>query len=356
MERIYFLFLAMVLAVPICTPISAAASSVAAVFVFGDSTVDVGNNNFLTQSPAKSNFPPYGLDLPSAKATGRFSNGYVGVDYSAKRLGFNESPPPWFSIAHGEQVTRGVNFASAASGIFDTTGANISIPLSQQISYFDVASRQLRNRIGSRAARHFLSKSIYYMSTGNNDLILSYTKTGILSGSQQKLLITQLADEFKNRMKGLHKQGARKFLVFGTSLIGCIPILRLTVPGDVCVEYLNQLSQQFNNATVVVLRDLASDLKGFSYSFINIYDYVSLISSKPRQYGFTEVSSACCGLGRLNAQVPCSANTTYCSNRDNYFYWDQFHPTQAFYAGVTRAAFQGRRYASPVTIKQLVRL
>ena len=47
--------------------------------VFGDSTVDVGNNNYL-QSVVKSNFAPYGRTFPGNVATGRFCDGKLAVD------------------------------------------------------------------------------------------------------------------------------------------------------------------------------------------------------------------------------------------------------------------------------------
>lgn len=58
---------------------SAAAQQATAMFVFGDSLVDSGNNNFLN-SVAKSNFYPYGVDSTRG-ASGKFSNGDTFVDY-----------------------------------------------------------------------------------------------------------------------------------------------------------------------------------------------------------------------------------------------------------------------------------
>ena len=52
-----------------------------AVFVFGDSTVDVGNNNFLPSDAPKVNFPPWGIDYPGRTPTGRFTNGFNYADY-----------------------------------------------------------------------------------------------------------------------------------------------------------------------------------------------------------------------------------------------------------------------------------
>lgn len=45
-----------------------------AFFVFGDSLVDNGNNDFLVTT-ARADSPPYGIDFPTHRPTGRFSNG-----------------------------------------------------------------------------------------------------------------------------------------------------------------------------------------------------------------------------------------------------------------------------------------
>ena len=53
--------------------------SVSAILVFGDSTSDPGNNNFIL-TPFKGNFPPYGRDFPNRIPTGRFTNGLLASD------------------------------------------------------------------------------------------------------------------------------------------------------------------------------------------------------------------------------------------------------------------------------------
>lgn len=54
-----------------------------AFFVFGDSLVDIGNNNFLVTT-ARADMPPYGIDYPTHSATGRFSNGLNIADLISK--------------------------------------------------------------------------------------------------------------------------------------------------------------------------------------------------------------------------------------------------------------------------------
>lgn len=46
-----------------------------AFFVFGDSLVDNGNNDYLLTTARADNYP-YGIDYPTRRPTGRFSNGY----------------------------------------------------------------------------------------------------------------------------------------------------------------------------------------------------------------------------------------------------------------------------------------
>ena len=53
-------------------------AKVPAMFIFGDSLIDNGNNNNLP-SFAKANYFPYGIDFDGGP-TGRFSNGYTMVD------------------------------------------------------------------------------------------------------------------------------------------------------------------------------------------------------------------------------------------------------------------------------------
>lgn len=52
-----------------------------AFFVFGDSLVDSGNNNYIP-TLARANYFPYGIDF--GFPTGRFCNGRTVVDYGGK--------------------------------------------------------------------------------------------------------------------------------------------------------------------------------------------------------------------------------------------------------------------------------
>ena len=56
---------------------------VPAIITFGDSAVDVGNNDYLP-TIYKANYPPYGRDFINQSPTGRFCNGKLATDLTGK--------------------------------------------------------------------------------------------------------------------------------------------------------------------------------------------------------------------------------------------------------------------------------
>ncbi|KAK3023189.1 hypothetical protein RJ639_044176 [Escallonia herrerae] len=89
-----------------------------ALYVFGDSLLDSGNNNFLL-TIARANFKPYGVNFARG-ATGRFTNGKTVADFIAEYLGLQFSPP--YMSFHGSVPLTGLNYASGACGIVPETG------------------------------------------------------------------------------------------------------------------------------------------------------------------------------------------------------------------------------------------
>ncbi|KAF3788791.1 hypothetical protein EJ110_NYTH15790 [Nymphaea thermarum] len=92
-------------------------SNVKAMFIFGDSIVDSGNNDFLDTN-AKSNYFPYGVDFP----LGRFTNGRTSADILGQLLGLPHLLPTFNDPqTKGSSILAGVNYASAGAGILDST-------------------------------------------------------------------------------------------------------------------------------------------------------------------------------------------------------------------------------------------
>ncbi|EAY85747.1 hypothetical protein OsI_07108 [Oryza sativa Indica Group] len=100
---------------------AAVGARVTAVIVFGDSTVDAGNNNAV-QTVVRSNFPPYGRDFPGRRATGRFCNGRLATDFYSEAYGLRPFVPAYLDPDYGiRDFATGVCFASAGSGLDVTT-------------------------------------------------------------------------------------------------------------------------------------------------------------------------------------------------------------------------------------------
>ncbi|OMP07845.1 Lipase, GDSL [Corchorus olitorius] len=117
-----FLTFGMVLAFLLALGSIASLAEARAFFVFGDSLVDSGNNNYLATT-ARADSPPYGIDFPTRRPTGRFSNGLNIPDLISQQIGLPESPLPYLSPEfNGQKLLIGANFASAGVGILNDTG------------------------------------------------------------------------------------------------------------------------------------------------------------------------------------------------------------------------------------------
>ncbi|KAM3272660.1 hypothetical protein ACQJBY_042646 [Aegilops geniculata] len=152
--------------------------AVPAVYVFGDSLVDVGNNDFLPPPAPRAGFP-CGVDLPRAipgGRTGRFTNGYNLADIIAQRVGFDMSPLAYLSLTPQTSLDLlscpvGANYASGGSGILDDTG-NGTITLREQIKLFaDTKVTMIEaNKLGNNRVNRLLSRSLFLISTAGNGL------------------------------------------------------------------------------------------------------------------------------------------------------------------------------------------
>jgi len=105
-----------------------AAATPRAFFVFGDSLVDSGNNNYLATT-ARADSPPYGVDYPTHRATGRFSNGRNVPDIISEYLGAEPVLPYLSPHLDGHKLLGGANFASAGVGILNDTGIQFVRPM-----------------------------------------------------------------------------------------------------------------------------------------------------------------------------------------------------------------------------------
>ncbi|KAL6003045.1 hypothetical protein ACLOJK_023268 [Asimina triloba] len=171
-----FLAVHIILAISTSQYCHARQPKIPAILIFGDSTVDTGNNDYITTTVVKANFPPYGVSFPNHLPTGRFSDGRLVPDFLASALGIKELVPPFLNPSLSDKDLRtGVSFASAGSG-FDsvTTAVSGVIPVANQPGLFKQYVEMLKASVGEEKANKIISKSLIVISAGTNDFVLNW--------------------------------------------------------------------------------------------------------------------------------------------------------------------------------------
>ncbi|KAE9599257.1 hypothetical protein Lal_00043865 [Lupinus albus] len=319
-------------------------------YVFGDSTVDPGNNDYI-KTTFRSNFPPYGRDFPNQVPTGRFTNGMLSTDYIASYIGLKKEvlPPyldPNLSI---EELITGVSFASAGSG-FDPLTPTITnvIPIEKQLEYFKECKRKVEGVVGKERTENHMKKAAFFISAGTNDFVLNYfilpiqRKTYTLLAYQQFLI-----QHVKQFIQGLLAEGAERIVIAGVPPFGCLPVMiTLKSPNTFlqrqCLTNYSSIARDYNLHLQHELHLLQLKLNIIHPSpkiyYADIYGPLADIIQAPQKFGFDEVSSGCCGSGLIEASFMCNKISNVCSDPSKYVFWDSIHPTGKAYHHIFMAS------------------
>ncbi|XP_030528933.1 GDSL esterase/lipase At5g45950 [Rhodamnia argentea] len=309
----------------------AAKNNVTCVLVFGDSSVDSGNNNVL-QTTMKSNFPPYGRDFLNGRPTGRFCNGRLATDFIAEALGYTKAIPAFLDPKLTKSdVLHGVSFASAASGYDDFT-ANIStvLSVSKQLEYFLHYKIHLSKFVGGKKAEEIINNAVFVVSMGTNDFIQNY----YLDPTRPKQYSLQAYLNFliscmSRDIQEMHRLGARRLVIVGIPPLGCLPLVKTLMDTATCHQDYNKISSSFNSLTRRRLDSLRKS-KGLKTAFVDAYAIIQDAINRPGRYGLTETTKGCCGTGTVEYGESCKGLTT-CSEPEKYVFWDAVHPTEKMY-------------------------
>ncbi|KAK6150314.1 hypothetical protein DH2020_015246 [Rehmannia glutinosa] len=307
-------------------PCSSSASLVT--YIFGDSLTEVGNNNYLQLSLAKSNYPHYGVDFNGGKATGRFTNGRTIAD----KLGIS-SPPPYLSLSPTDDaILKGVNYASGGAGILNETGLYFIERLSfdDQIKNFEATKQSMKTKIGDEAANKLCNEAVYFIGIGSNDYVNNFLQPFLEDGQQYThdeflgLLISTLGEQLTR----LYQVGARKMVFHGLGPLGCIPSQRAKSSRGQCLGQVNLWVQQFNSKVKKLIGTLNAHLPSSQLIFADTYQAVLDLIENPTAYGFKVSNTSCCNVDTKLGGL-CLPNSKLCSNRSDYVFWDAFHPSDA---------------------------
>uniref|UniRef100_A0A1J3HVV0 GDSL esterase/lipase n=3 Tax=Noccaea caerulescens TaxID=107243 RepID=A0A1J3HVV0_NOCCA len=309
-----------------------------AILIFGDSTVDTGNNNYPLNTIFRATHLPYGVDLPDHKANGRFSNGKLIPDILAAKYNIKQFVPPFLQPNLSDQeIVTGVCFASAGAGYDDRTSLSTqAIPVSQQPNMFKSYIARLKSIVGDKKAMEIINNALVVVSAGPNDFILNYYT--IPSRRPEFPRISDYQDfilkRLDNFVRELYSLGCRNIMVGGLPPMGCLPIQLTAKFRNVfrsCLEQENRDSVLYNQKLQKLLPQIEASLTGSRFLYSNIYDPMLDMMQNPSKYGFKETKRGCCGTGYLEASFMCNALSPTCPNHSEFVFFDSIHPSEATY-------------------------
>ncbi|XP_010257136.1 PREDICTED: GDSL esterase/lipase At2g40250-like [Nelumbo nucifera] len=324
-------------------PLNAAPSKISAVYAFGDSTLDPGNNNHLG-TLFRGDHPPYGRDFPGQIATGRFTDGRLMTDFTVSSLGIKDLLPAYLDprVSNLDLLT-GVSFASAGTGIDDLTATISNVAhMSTQLHYFEQCLARMQSTVGREAASRIVEDALFAIGIGTNDMIFNFydlpTRRGQFSLPAYHDFLLHNLESFVMR---LYSMGARRFSISGLPPIGCLPVQEtagsiLPIPGGhmlqrVCNDAENQDSQAYNAKLQALVLRLQATLPGTRFAYVDIYNPLLDMITNPGKYGFVETRRGCCGTGLVEMGGMCNAATPVCPDPSKFVFWDAVHPTQTTY-------------------------
>ncbi|XP_022720014.1 GDSL esterase/lipase LTL1-like [Durio zibethinus] len=355
----FVMIFALLLTLGIVAPQAEAAR---AFFVFGDSLVDNGNNNYLATT-ARADAYPYGIDYPTRRATGRFSNGLNIPDLISEQIGSEPTLPYLSPELTGQKLLVGANFASAGIGILNDTGiqfVNI-IRISKQLQYFKQYQQHVSALIGPQQTQRLVNEALVLMTLGGNDFVNNYYLVPFSARSRQFALpdyVIYIISEYRKILVRLYKLGARRVLVTGTGPLGCVPaeLAQHSIAGECAVE-LQRAAALFNPQLVQMLNGLNSELGSHVFIAANAYEMHMDWISNPQAYGFVTSKVACCGQGPYNGIGLCTIASNLCPNRDIYAFWDPFHPSERANRLIVQQIMTGSsKYMNPMNLSTIVEL
>ncbi|KAG9448612.1 hypothetical protein H6P81_008577 [Aristolochia fimbriata] len=338
--------------------------NIEAVYFFGDSGFDCGNNNGLDINPkiAKANYKPYGVDFDGGP-TGRFTNGKNVADFIAEKLGLPLAPA-YLSVSKEkrQKIATGLNYASASGGILSETGTALGkcVPFDKQIDLFQrTVEEDLPPQFSSKEeVEHHLSRSIIVINIGSSDFLNNWIDQEKPEYKRSKKYpqipkyVNLLMETLQGQIQRIYDLGGRRFLVFGLGPLGCVAAV--THKGAPCNESWNGLAVEFNNQLAPLIKRLQSKLQRSIIALEHAYNLILDLHRNPSRYGFKSVNQPCCMVSSTEPAL-CVPGTTPCENRDEHLYYDMFHGTSKTAEIVVDSCFDaGSSTCDPNAIRKMI--
>lgn len=267
--------------------------SISRIYTFGDSYSDNSASRRISTEAVKAGVPGAFILPPFPQiydSTGRWTNpgGLVSVEVLAKKENLQLT-----NYAVGGAKSGNGNLSSWLDP-YKNTG------LLAQIDEYKTELKGVAD-----------TKGLHFIFISTVDLLDKYFFNQ--PGSVEQLA-SKSVDNIIQGISELAAIGGRQFFVVSSTDLNILPLFKNN-PGD---------AAKFRDTINRLLPGELSKLEAKLRLQIALYDHVAIsnkIRANPTQYGFTNVNDAC-----QLIYIP-NGNGSGCSTPDNYYFWDEIHPT-----------------------------
>ncbi|KAA8544427.1 hypothetical protein F0562_022439 [Nyssa sinensis] len=333
---------------------SSGSSSITSMYVLGDSSVDCGDNT-LFYPFLRHNLSLYPCDGSDTSLLPHLLAEHMGLPYASPFYSQNGSI---------EGLLQGVNFGSAQATIMNPISPSHQ-SLNQQLRQAFETVQLLQLQLGQETANHFIQSSLFYLSFGKDDYINLFLQnsSGLSPNYNGQKLAHILVEQMTHAIKTLYDANVRKIVCMGILPLGCTPRVlwegensRVGDGGSACEEEINELVVEYNIMLEDHIVDLNVQLADAHIIFCDVYQGIVDIITYPKDYGFKDVKSACCGLGKYGGMLGCVSVDMACQQVSAHVWWDFYNPTQSVNSLLAKSIWSGQPLSDicrPITIHEL---
>ncbi|CAO2191248.1 unnamed protein product [Urochloa humidicola] len=333
-------------------------------FSFGDSLADTGNYRFVCDDDSDPVLRlPYGETF-FHRATGRFSNGRIVLDFIADALGL-PYVRPYLSGRRAEDFACGANFAvggatALSPEFFRDRGFDTG-----EVVHLDMEMRWFRDMLGLlcpgdiAGCSDIMNQSLFIVGEiGGNDYNLP-----LLARMPFDNVVTYtpfIIAKISSTITELIGLGAKNLMVPGNLPIGCIPNYLMVFQSDKeedyepetgCVRWLNEFARYHNKLLIQELEKLRKLHPGVTIIYADNYGAAMEVFISPEKYGIEYPLVACCAGGdpnNLTSNLRCGRGEySLCHNPEKYGSWDGIHPSEAMYKAIAMGLLRGSYMQPP---------
>ncbi|KAI3896787.1 hypothetical protein MKW98_009640 [Papaver atlanticum] len=315
------------------------------IFSFGDSLADTGNGLYSEPNEYMARLP-YG-ETYFHRATGRFCDGRVVLDFIADAVGLPLLPP--YLGSSNKDLRQGVNFAVGGATALDSSffkERKITVvtndSLGVQLGWFKKLLPSLCNPSSDDCHEYLKTSLILMGEIGGNDYNHPFYQGRSLE--EIRTFVPKIINAISLAIKDLIKEGAVAFMVPGNLPIGCSAMYltlfkspnREDYDESGCIKWLNDFSVYHNNFLQKELAVLREEYPSVKIIYADYYNVAMKFYKSPELLGFTGGAlKACCG-GKgpynCNRDVHCgSVGAKACDSPSTFVNWDGIHLTEAAY-------------------------